>query len=114
MAGIGTRINDIGRLQDTWVSGRRSGPPGGTAAAVRVELTFADGTSAGGVLSRLDDFVVSFTDDAGRHRSYMRRAGSPPIAVLKVDDPAAAHRALWPRLTDKDMHDVTAYLAGLK
>lgn len=117
MAGIGSRINDIGRLQDSWVGGRRAGPRGsgaGGGSAVRVTVTFADGRSQSGTLSRIDDFMVSFTDDEGRHRSYMRRTGTPGIAAVKVDDPLAAHRALWSRLADKDMHDVTAYLASLK
>jgi cytochrome c oxidase cbb3-type subunit 3 len=114
MAGIGTRVSDIGRLQDSWVGGRRAGPPGGGSRAVRVTVTFADGRSESGTLSRVDDFMVAFTDDAGMHRSYMRRTGTPRIAAVKIDDPLAPHRALWSRLTDKDMHDVTAYLASLK
>ncbi len=114
MAGIGTRIDDIGRLQDTWVGGRRSGPPsGGSASAVRVTVTFTNGRTESGVLSRLDDFTVSFTDDSGAYHSYMRRAGAG-IASVRIDDPLAGHRALWKKLTDKDMHDVTAYLASLK
>jgi cytochrome c oxidase cbb3-type subunit 3 len=114
MAGIGTRITDIGRLQDSWVSGRRSGPPGSGSRPVRVTLTFADGHTESGDLSRIDDFSVTFTDDDGAYRSYLRRTGTPGIAAVKIDDPLAGHRALWTKLTDQDMHDVTAYLAGLK
>lgn len=118
MAGIGTRLNDIGRLQDSWVGGRRAGARGGGggggASTVRVTVTFANGRSESGTLKRLDDFMVAFTDDAGVHHSYMRRTGTPGITAVKVDDPLAPHRALWSRLTDKDMHDVTAYLASLK
>lgn len=112
MAGIGSRVTDIGRLQDSWVGGR-SGPRGG-GAPVRVTITFKDGRSESGTLSRIDDFMVAFTDADGRQRSYMRRTATPGISTVKVEDPLAPHRALWTKLTDKDMHDVTAYLAGLK
>jgi hypothetical protein len=42
----------------------------------------------------------------------IRRTGAVP--KVELTDPLAAHKALLPILTDKDMHDVTAYLAGLK
>jgi hypothetical protein len=81
---------------------------------VRVTVTFADGRTQEGVLSRIDDFMVSFTDDEGAYRSYMRRSSAAGIASVQIDDPLAQHRVLWTKLVDKDMHDVTAYLAGLK
>lgn len=119
MAGIASRHTSIETLQNNWVAGRRQAagfgapPPGASArAVVRVSVKFADGRSEGGVLRRLDDFVVSFTDEAGRYRSYTRRSSG--IIEVKVDDPLARHRELWTILTDKDMHDVTAYLATLK
>jgi cytochrome c oxidase cbb3-type subunit 3 len=122
LAGIGTRITNIGQLQDSWVNGRRpaAGPPTAGAAAdnprriVRVTVKFADGSQQTGALARIDDFMVAFTTDDGQYRSYTRRAGTPRIAAVQVNDPLAQHRALWTKLTDKDMHDVTAYLAGVK
>jgi hypothetical protein len=36
------------------------------------------------------------------------------VEAVRVDDPLAGHRALWMKLTNQNMHDVTAYLAGLK
>jgi cytochrome c oxidase cbb3-type subunit 3 len=119
LAGIASRHASIENLQNNWVAGRRlaagfGGPPAGTSerAVVRVSVKFADGRSEGGVLRRLDDFVVSFTGEDGRYRSYTRRSSG--IVEVKVDDPLARHRELWTILTDKDMHDVTAYLATLK
>jgi len=125
LARIGGRIPDVGQLQDAWVGGRRTGPPGGTVPAgapaadaarrvVRVTVKFADGSQQSGALARIDDFTVAFTGDDGAYHSYARDAATPRITAVQVDDPLAAHRALWTRLTDKDMHDVTAYLAGLK
>lgn len=122
LAGIGTRVTNIGQLQDSWVGGRRAGaagPPGAPAAdnprrTVRVTVKFSDGSQQSGALARVDDFVVAFTTSDGRYRSYLRRSATPRIASVQLEDPLAPHRALWTRLTDKDMHDVTAYLAGVK
>lgn len=119
LAGIGTRITDIGQLQDSWVGGRRAGAPGAAQAnaarrTVRVMVRFADGTAQSGALIRVDDFSVVFTGDDGQRRSYTRRSATPRITAVQLDDPLAQHRALWTKLTDKDMHDVTAYLAGVK
>jgi cytochrome c oxidase cbb3-type subunit 3 len=118
-AGIGTRVANIGQLQDSWVGGRRAVAPGAAPAdtarrTVRVTVRFADGSTQGGALSRIDDFIVSFTTDDGQYRSYTRRSGTPRIASVQLNDPLAQHRLLWTKLTDKDMHDVTAYLASLK
>jgi cytochrome c oxidase cbb3-type subunit 3 len=116
LAGIATRITSIETLQNSWVAGRRLTPPASDPAlrAVRVTLKFADGHTQGGTLQRMDDFVVSFITDAGEYRSYLRRATQPAIASIDVKDPTAGHRALWGKLSDADMHDVTAFLATLK
>jgi cytochrome c oxidase cbb3-type subunit III len=123
LAGIGTRLTNIEQLQNSWVAGRRgAGGAGGPAAQggtanrkpTRVTLKFAGGTSLEGVLVRLDDFVVSLRTDDGEYRSFTRRSATPRIELVKVDDPLAGHRALWMKLTDRNMHDVTAYLATLK
>lgn len=121
LAGIGARVTDAEQLQVNWVSGRRGGvrsgyaPPGGGSGAVRkVTVRFTDGTTESGVLSRMDDFHLSFTTADGRYRSYMRRNTTPGIVSVEVVDPLKTHRDLWLRLKDEDMRNVTAYLATLK
>jgi cytochrome c oxidase cbb3-type subunit 3 len=116
LAGIGTRLTNIGQLQDSWVGGRRVGPPAddGARRTPRVTVKFADGTQQSGRVARVDDFVVSFTSDDGAYHSYLRRSTAPQLASVQVDDPLRQHRVLWTQLSDKDMHDVTAYLASLK
>jgi cytochrome c oxidase cbb3-type subunit III len=116
LAGIGARLTDIEQLQNSWVAGRRLGAPAANATrrVARVNVKLADGTSVAGALLRMDDFVVSLRTDAGDYRSYTRRSTTPRIESITVDDPAAQHRALWSKLSDKTMHDVTAYLATLK
>lgn len=114
LAGIGARLTNIEQLQNSWVAGRRLGSaaPDPARRVPKVTVRFADGRVEGGSLLRLDDFVVSFTASDGRYRSYTRRSAG--IAAVQVDDPLLRHRQLWSVLSDKDMHDVTAYLATLK
>ncbi|MET0281782.1 MAG: c-type cytochrome [Steroidobacteraceae bacterium] len=116
LAGIGARLTNIGQLQDSWVAGRRVGPPAGDGSRriARVTVKFADGTQQSGRVARLDDFVVSFTSDDGEYHSYLRRSTAPQLASVQVEDPLQQHRVLWTKLSDQDMHDVTAYLAGVK
>lgn len=116
LAGIGTRVGNIEQLQNSWVVGRRAGSPPNADSdrrAVRVTVSLAGGERISGKLARLDDFVVSLTTDAGDYRSFTRR-GTPHVEAIQVQDPLAQHRLLWTKLTNENMHDVTAYLAGLK
>ena len=77
---------------------------------VTVTVTTATGESTTGVLEELDDFNVSLRDDTGHYRSFQRGPG------VKVErhDPYAAHVALLDEYTDKDIHDVVAYLETFK
>ena len=50
----------------------------------------------------------------GNYRSFTRRGTVPRVVSVEVRDPLARHRQLFAIYTDKDMHDVTAYLATLK
>jgi cytochrome c oxidase cbb3-type subunit 3 len=116
LAGIATRLTSIEQLQNSWVAGRRAGAPAANATPrpSRVTVKFAGGQVLTGNLLRMDDFVLSLRTDAGEYRSFTRRAASPRIESIAVDDPMAGHRAQWTKLTDKTLHDVTAYLATLK
>jgi cytochrome c oxidase cbb3-type subunit 3 len=116
LAGVATRLTSIEQLQNSWVAGRRAGAPAANATPrpTRVTVKFAGGSTLIGNLLRMDDFVLSLRTDAGEYRSFTRRAASPRIESIAVDDPMAGHRAQWTKLTDKTLHDVTAYLASLK
>ena len=120
LAGIGTRLQPID-LQQRFLfpgSGRGGGGGGGrgrggvvaSANAVRVTVTPPNGPAVSGVLVQMDDFFVSLREDDGTPRTIRRVAGT------KVDkqDPLAYHVELLDRLTDKNMHDVVAYLETLK
>jgi cytochrome c oxidase cbb3-type subunit III len=116
LAGIATRISSIEQLQNSWVAGRRAGAPAANATPkpTRVTVKLAGGTTLTGNLVRMDDFVLALRTDAGEYRSFTRRSATPRIESIAVDDPLAKHRAQWTKLTDKTLHDVTAYLATLK
>lgn len=115
LAGIGGRYEPIDLQQRFLFPGggrgrgrSSSGPP--PASAVRVTVTPASGDAVTGVLVQMDDFNVSLRDASGAYRTFKL---GPGVKVVK-DDPLAAHHALLETLTDKNMHDVVAYLETLK
>ena len=79
--------------------------------AVTVTVTLPSGEKVEGRLVRIDDFLVSLSQADGTIRSFTRTGARPRV---EVKDPLEPHRALLSVLTDKDMHDVTAFLATLK
>lgn len=111
LAAIGRRMDPI-TIQQRFlfpnnVGSRRRATP---APVTRVIVTTPSGETLSGPLIYIDDFNVSFSDASGTHRTIRR---GPGVRVVK-DDPYAAHVALLSRITDKAIHDVVAYLAGLK
>ena len=108
LAGIATRIPEPKTLQNTWVRGRQRGAP---LPPVRVTVTLPSGERVEGTLDRLDDFLVALTTGDGRQRSFSRRGAAPRV---EIDDPLARHTELLGLYTDKNIHDVTAYLVTLK
>jgi cytochrome c oxidase cbb3-type subunit III len=81
--------------------------PGGSAEHVNV--TLPTGEVVSGTLKRMDDFTISIWDSSGADRSW-------PLDRVRVeiDDPLKTHRDLLSKYTDRDMHDVLAYLETLK
>ena len=120
LRGIAGRVADARLLQDLWVSGGLSGRGGrgggggrGEAEPSRVQVTVTASGSAPvtGRLVRIDDFVVSILTEDGARRTFRRDGANPKV---DINDPLEPHRRLVLELTDRDMHDVTAYLATLK
>ena len=74
-------------------------------------VTPGSGARVEGRLVRMDDFTVTLLQDDGTRRTFVRKGNEPKV---EVRDPSDAHRALVPRLAEKDMHNVTAYLWSLK
>jgi cytochrome c oxidase cbb3-type subunit III len=115
LQGIATRVSDPKTLQNMWVSGGgggrgRGGGPGG-GSMITVTVTLSSGEKVQGPLVRYDDFIVILADADGSVRSFRRDGDRPKV---EIQDPLEGHRTLLSVYTEKDMHDVTAYLVTLK
>ena len=119
LAGVASRYPEAMQLQTTWVAGSpASGGRGGRGAAagrapkpVTAVVTTADGQRVEGRLERIDDFIVTLGFEDGTQRTFRRTGAVPQIAIT---DPLDGHKKLLVKYTNKDMHDVTAYLVTLK
>ena len=124
---LATRYPSPMQLQNTWVAGvpapggggrGRGGPPAADAGGpprvpkpVTVTVTTADGQRYEGRLDRIDDFIVTLTQADGTPKTFRRNGAVPAV---QITDPLDAHKKMLVKYTDKDMHDVTAYLVTLK
>ena len=60
----------------------------------------------------MTDFEITIYDSAsGAMRSWLRSGDDPKVVIT---DPLQAHLDQLTKWTDTDMHNMTAYLAGLK
>lgn len=116
LQGIATRLPDGRTLQVAWVTGTAGGGAGGRGgaaaptSAMTVTVVPASGQKVEGRLVQIDHFLVTLMLPDGRIQTVRR----DDRTKVDITDPLAAHKALLPVLTDKDMHDVTAFLATLK
>jgi cytochrome c oxidase cbb3-type subunit 3 len=125
LQGLATRFPSPMQLQNAWVGGGagggrfgRGGRGGGEGAAparvpkpVTATVTAADGRRVEGRLDRIDDFLVTLTLADGTQRTFTRRGSVPAV---EINDPLDAHKKMLVKYTDRDIHDVTAYLVTLK
>ena len=117
LKGIATRIASPLQLQNTWITGgggrgrggaRRAGVPAGHGH----RDAMPDGSKVEGRLVRIDDFYVVVGLRGRDHADRSGAAGDTP--KVTINDPLDGHRKLLTVYTDKDIHDVTAYLVTLK
>jgi len=115
LQGIASRVTDAVQLQNLWVAGQRQEPGDPnrpiSEGDVIVVVTPVSGPSIEGRLERIDDFTVSLLQRDGVRRT-IRRAGNVP--KVEIRDPLAMHKRMLQTYTDRDIHDITAYLVTLK
>jgi cytochrome c oxidase cbb3-type subunit 3 len=118
LKGIGTRL-PVAAIQGRIVLPRGSGgyprgfiaPPDPNEAQRTVTITQPSGETITGTLLWITDFNVTLTDASGIRRSVARNGDVPRV---EIKDPLQYHIDHMKKLTDKDMHDLTAYLVTLK
>ncbi len=81
-------------------------PPDGKIMAT---VSLSSGKEIHGKLLHLDAFYVAILNEDGGYRSWPLQE-----AKVQVDDPLTGHLELLGKYTDKDIHDVFAYLETLK
>ena len=113
LAGIGSKF-DPPHLQDMIFTAGGTGifgEPSATAPPTTVTVDMPGGTIVKGQLIEMDDFIVVLVDESG-NRHTIRRDGSVPR--IQVHNPLQAHVDMVRNWEDRDLHDLTAYLATLK
>lgn len=120
LAGIATRIPSPVDLQQRMLfpgaggRGRGRGGRGGPAApnpnAVTVSVTPPSGPAMSGVFVEESDFYVTFREADGTIRVVRKTPGTKVVRT----NPLQAHVDLLDRITDKQIHDLVAYLETMK
>lgn len=118
LRGIAAKYPDPKALQNAWLAGGGRPGRGGFSAqppsprrTVTASVTLPSGEKVQGDVVRIDDFVLTLRMQDGSTRTIAREGNDPRV---ELHDPLQGHRDLLPVLTDRDMHDVTAWLVTLK
>jgi cytochrome c oxidase cbb3-type subunit 3 len=86
-------------------------PPTTPEKLITVTVTESDGHVTSGSLVSVSDFDVTLKDADGITHTFVRNGDVPKVVIT---DPLQAHRDMLPKLTNEQMHNLTAYLATLK
>jgi cytochrome c oxidase cbb3-type subunit 3 len=108
-ASVGARFQGLALMQ-RMLYPRNRGPRAATPDLLPATVvTTANGQSISGRLTYRDEFTITIVDANEWSHSF-------PVATVKIegDDPLREHTEQLGRYTDKEMHDVFAYLQSLK
>jgi hypothetical protein len=113
---LASKVGDPRTLQQAWMMPAGGGRGMGADLPVHVppttvSVTLPSGQTLEGRLDRIDDFDVTFTDSEGYQRTISRNGDEPKVVI---HDPLEPHRELLAKYTDKEIHDITAYLETIK
>ena len=112
LAGIGSK-DDPKTLQNALVSGGAGGRGAVPTPATQysVKVTLPSGEVVSGKLDRIDDFDVSLVEANGTHRTFSRNGNIPKV---QTTNPLQAHLNMLSKITDVQIHNLTAYLVTVK
>jgi mono/diheme cytochrome c family protein len=114
LKGIGAKFAEPRDLQQRFVmpggGGRGRGAPSNVTPTT-VTVTLVSGQKAEGRLVRIDDFIVTLADSEGTQRTFRRDGDKPKV---EIHDPLQPHKELLRVYSDKDIHNLTAYLVTVK
>jgi len=102
LAKIGAKYPQASALQSRFIWPSTPGPETAT-------VTTPSGQKVTGTIRRLSDFDISLVDSKGEFHAWPRDR-----VTVQIADRLAGHRALLPKYTDADIHNITAYLVTLK
>lgn len=100
LAGIASRYEGLGLEQQMLYPSH---------SKTTVTVTLASGQTIKGALEYLDEFTVGMIDPRGVYRSWRTRD-----VKFNVDAPVNAHVELLSKYTDRDIHNLMAYLQTLR
>jgi cytochrome c oxidase cbb3-type subunit 3 len=105
--GLASRLQGLQLLQRMLYPG--AGGRGGSRTPPKVTVTLKSGETVTGGLVARDEFTIALTDADGWRRSW-------PVnqVTINAENRLQAHADQLAKYTDKDMHDVLAYLQTLK
>jgi len=109
LKGIGARFTDPRALQQTFLM--PGGRGGGSVPPTTVTVTLGSDQKIEGRLVRIDDFIVTLTDSEGTQRTFRRDGDKPHV---EIHEPLQPHKDLLGVYSDKDIHNLTAYLVTVK
>ena len=107
LKGVGAKY-DPPTLQEKLVMPRAGRGGGGRGNAT---VTLASGEKIQGAALRVTDFDVTLRLADGTTKTWAREHGVPKV---DIPDPLQANVEIMRKLSDTDMHNLTAYLATLK
>jgi cytochrome c oxidase cbb3-type subunit 3 len=108
LQGVGSRLQGLPLLQRMLYP--RAGARGGSRTPPPpVTVTLRTGQTVTGALDYRDEFTIALIDADGWRRSWPANQ-----VTINYEDRLEAHARQLAKYTDKDMHDVLAYLQSLK
>jgi mono/diheme cytochrome c family protein len=102
LAKIGSKFQQAAQLQQRFMWPASFGP-------AKATVTTPAGEKVSGTVSKDDDFTISLYDASGEYHIWPKDK-----VKVEMEDKLQGHRALLPKYSDADIHNMTAYLVTLK